>query len=126
MSARIVEMEDIDMLVSWSVKQGLLEKMGVSGPDELGQVLHDENVRSVNYRYDESTVPDRYQHTPMAVEDVSDETINSLIGTLDYQCCETSDWNSSRANECLSFMEHDMLPRFQEAVPLHFMRPATR
>ena len=116
MSAHIVEMENINILVSWSVKQGLLEKMGVSGPDELGQILHDENVRSVNYRYDENTVPDQYKHTPMPVDDVSDETIDSLMSNLDYQCCETNDWNSSRGNECLAFMELDILPRFPEVV----------
>ncbi|WP_081974632.1 ankyrin repeat domain-containing protein [Novilysobacter arseniciresistens] len=108
MSAHIVDMQEIDVLVSWSVKQGLLEGMGVSNPDELGQILHDENVRSVNYRYDEQTQPDTYTYTPMDHE-LDPEVVHQRLRSLNYQSCETEDWYSTKANECLAHIDCDLI-----------------
>lgn len=123
MSARIVEIETINALVSWSVKRDLLDRMGVSGPDDLGQVLHNENVRSVNHRYNETTQPDTFKYSRGPGAEIDGKAILGVISSLDYQCCETDDWNSTHANACLAVMECDYISQVPHAeISLHRAR----
>ena len=72
-------------------------------PEEQRQAVADEikkqNIRSVNYRYNERTkvTPcDLTQAVPLRPVDVC-----SLAHSLEYQCCERPDWTKSKAYQFL-------------------------
>lgn len=63
---------------------------------ELGQILLDQNVRSVDYRYNEKHEPETFTHR-LSTTVVSLEQFFSCIACLEYQSCESNDWPETQA-----------------------------
>ncbi|MDQ3289592.1 MAG: ankyrin repeat domain-containing protein [Pseudomonadota bacterium] len=124
MSANIIDKRVIAGIVSWSARQDLLDRMGVAGPDELGQILHDENVRSFNTRYNETNAPDTFKHVDEWGDEIGQFNILDQIAHLDYSSCQTNDWNTTKANECLAFIECDYIEQHPHSrkITLHNAR----
>lgn len=62
---------------------------------EIGQILVDENYKSVNYRYSEETPS--HQFAVMPIRHLSHVEILKLCDCYTYQACETPDWEESEA-----------------------------
>ena len=62
---------------------------------EIGQILIDENFRSVNYRYGEDSTPDTFQS--ILLRNYSPVEIIKACHCYEYQSCETDDWEESEA-----------------------------
>jgi len=65
--------------------------------DEVGQVLVDANVESVNYRYNEKDAADPYHFC--RVRTLSPVEMLKALDCLEYQCCEPNDWKDSIAKK---------------------------
>jgi hypothetical protein len=111
MSAWIVDKAHIDLLVS-AAKQfemgEMLPVVGVTSDDQLGQMLVDECVKSVSYRYPGDDVGkgelpgprDAYYLEPYRFEATRTFTateIHRACACYDYQSCEHPGWDSSMA-----------------------------
>jgi hypothetical protein len=64
---------------------------------EIGQILRDENVRSVNYRYSKQDQAARFSYVYDPVKIVVPVQALKALNCLDYQSCETPDWEASLA-----------------------------
>jgi hypothetical protein len=102
MSAYVVETAHIDALVTYAVANQISYTSSVGrttisllNADEIGQKLLDENVRSVNYRYRETDAAERY--TFKHVMPLPAVNIIKACHCLDYQSCETPDWQETEA-----------------------------
>lgn len=91
--------------------------------DELGQLLLDENVRSVRYRYDddENMIP-YYARQPYCFEPLPFRpTVVELLKALNcyiYESCEHPDWEDSMAYKIVMLIRNHaiyMLPGYEEA-----------
>ena len=63
----------------------------------IGQLLLKENVRSVNYRYNERKRAPKFEYDPTPPPVNPIEALK-LIDCLDYQSCERNDWHKSEAS----------------------------
>src|ERR1051326_2304968 len=126
MSAWIVSKEHIDTLVAglWMPEHEGYPTYYHNGepmrkhydPSEVGQMLWDENYRSVNYRYDENKTAPRYTYTEP--QPVSAVQLIKSIDCYEYQSCETPDWPDSEAYTfCQALRSHAIgkLPGYDEA-----------
>lgn len=105
--------------------------------DAVGQMLLDENVKSVMHRYEDSEITDlpgkcnaewlipfEYRHThdiPAAVEAIK------ITRCLDYQSCEHPEWETSQAKafcDALIIAQYDKLPGYDDA-PWEWTGPIT-
>jgi len=91
-------------------------------------LLQSENVRSVNHRYNESdaaepiTVPHRAKILVNAID------ILKMCDCLEYQSCETADWEQSAAFELLELIRRAAiraLPGYEKA-PWDYINPARK
>lgn len=73
------------------------------------KTLMDENIRSVCHRYGESPAEHRYTVTQATFDEspeIADPVqILGMVQCLDYQSCETPDWEQSRAWRLLRQIE---------------------
>lgn len=107
MSAYIVTDNHIHALINFAIAKRASfyfhpsrEDVTTSNAQEIGQTLLDENYRSVNYRYRETEAAPRYQTN--GYRSVPDPvSALKLINCLDYQCCETDDWATTKARAIL-------------------------
>ena len=82
-------------------------------PQIVGQMLLDQNYRSVNYRYDENDAPRRfkmaYKINKDGYRDYYDfgETYGSICCYM-YQACETPDWVGSDIYFMLCHLKDDL------------------
>lgn len=114
MSAYVMACEDIAPIVEFAVQHNLTYRDGhhwrkadKATADALGQLLLNENVRSVNYRYRENepapvyahVAPNRLARRVRTGRDVDAflAAVADAAGCLDYQSCETDDWTKSDA-----------------------------
>lgn len=93
MSAFILSKPHIDTLSNAAVQLLVVKPLRA---EELGQVLWDENYRSVNFRYREDT------ETPDYIRDVFDAPFHPIailkaIDCYEYQSCECSDFEETSA-----------------------------
>ncbi len=84
--------------------------------DEAGQLLIDENVRSVNARYNETTETARYQWTPLCLDRAAvgmpvAVLVLGSVRCLRYQSCETDDYAQTRAARLLDRIEAEACRR---------------
>ena len=104
MSAYQVSNDTIDYLVTASrlwrlASDGYLPSDARNLTDsELGQILIDENVRSVNARYNEQKSADGYVYKPVNLDSVSAVNVLKSVQCLNYQSCETDDWETTPAH----------------------------
>lgn len=105
MSAWIVTKEHIDLLVAAA------EGMDGVEPDALGQMLWEENHKSVNYRYGEKRKTPRYKFTPRPNKAISPVVVLKQIACLGYQSCEHASWDNSKAAMFLTNLTAKMLTK---------------
>jgi len=106
MSAFIVTKLHIDLIVTvlaekkcYSIKK-VLEKYNHDF-DKIGQILLDENYRSVNYRYSENDKTPKYKFAKYKGRISIGQALKAL-DCLDYQSCECSDYDDSEAKEIIT------------------------
>jgi len=106
MSAFIVTKQHIDAIVGTiyqrsctSFKDLLVQYNG--SLDMIGQVLWDENFRSVNCRYNESDEAEKYTFSYKSVSLI--QAIKA-IDCLNYQSCESVDYEKSKSKEIQSIL----------------------
>lgn len=111
MSAYVVSPDTIDYLVTASrlwrlASDGYLPYDARNLTDnELGQVLLSENVRSVNSRYNETDETPAYEHRPVRFDAIDAVMVLKSVQCLNYQSCETDDWQSTSAFKVLKAIE---------------------
>ena len=111
MSAYVVSDEHIDVLIYYAIaKQASYYfhprrvEITRENANEIGQILLDENHRSVNYRYNETDKAPEYKYKPAPGSLPANHQpvqILKAISCLDYQCCETDDWATTHAHAVL-------------------------
>ena len=106
MSAYVVSDETITAIVRGALKY-LPTSYRRDDRDLLGQMLVDENYRSVNYRYDEDTKPHKFQFKNLKKFD--DGILFGCMRNYNYQSCETEDYFSSDAYYLLQNIQREML-----------------
>lgn len=107
-------------LPSWEALQRVEHLRRELTPDTADQVvlmLHDENVRSVNHRYDEEdlTAPPTYRRTRLESDPV---WLLKAINGYEYQACEHPEWDGSEAQrfcEALTGLAVRRLPGYDAA-----------
>jgi hypothetical protein len=113
--------------VYWDEKgDGVCKRIQREDFDRIGQLLLDENVRSVNYRYKADDVgvfvDPPYLQGPTAVEGLS------MVVCYQYQSCETPDWEQSAAYRLCEAIIHKLirhLPGYDDA-PWEWKGPAEK
>lgn len=98
MSAYIVNDETISVIAKGFVEYGV----GYTAEDyhserkdkfhNIGQSLLNQNYKSVNYRYKESTKPRSFQYTNI---DINEGMLFGCINCYEYQACETPNFYKS-------------------------------
>jgi len=143
MSAYVVDKAHINaMLNSWIHSNARWfhngwHELTTENANEVGQMLLDENIRSVMCRYEDSTITDlpgridaeylipfvhRYtRRKPKAIEAIK------LAQCLDYQSCEHPEWETSEAKAFCDALIQSMifeLPGYDDA-PWEWREPVT-
>lgn len=126
MSAFIVSNEHINALVNfglkstyWNPKTQWREEINRHTAQEVGQILLDENQRSVNYRYSENDTSPAFKFTVDYDGELTPVQVIKACHCLDYQCCETPDWEQTLAHTILETIKHKaegLLPGYDEAA----------
>ena len=86
--------------------------------NQIGEMLHAENVESVNYRYGEATIPNFEICEWAAFHEFPHVQIIKAARCLDYQSCEHPGWEESDACKLLeAIIGHTTtdLPGYDEA-----------
>ena len=100
MSAFIVETGLIDALVTFATMQDHCSSARYLSLDEIGQVLVDQNYRSVNERYRKNDDPEKYSFRFFSAS-MSAIQIIKACDCYDHQACETDDYETTKAAEIL-------------------------
>ncbi len=103
MSAYLVEQNHIAYLVAQSrahILRGTMDYtvsfMGGGDPEALGQILWDENLKSINYLYkDRQTLPAYKHKNGLYVWDALQ--VCHSVSCYEYQSCEHPGWEESKA-----------------------------
>jgi hypothetical protein len=80
--------------------------------DEIGQMLWEENHKSVNARYRENTKTPKYTFRPVEVP--SPGEVAKGIGCYEYQSCEHDGWETSAAKAFCTELEGVQIVRLPE------------
>jgi hypothetical protein len=78
---------------------------GITGTDLIGSILLAQNVRSVNCRYKQSEAIPEYHYTHVPFSDIDPVAVLKSIACLQYQSCETDDYEGSFAADILRRLE---------------------
>jgi hypothetical protein len=117
MSAYIVHNDTIDLLVAaaahWRVTfltEDGEQRHAVTDRNDAGQLLLDENYRSVNARYDQDDAAPCYRYTPLSLEREAAGVpvavlVLASVRCLRYQSCETEAYETSPAARFLDGIE---------------------
>lgn len=110
MSAFIVSNDHIDALITAHLSFAKeLHSMCQAEKNSIGQMLVNENYRSVNYRYGETKQPPNYTFTPVFSYEprysrgtgirvtLTPVALLKLLDSYEYQTCETNDFEKSDA-----------------------------
>ena len=98
MSAWIVSDAHIDALITYAHSGGYDRVNRPETETELGQILVNENYRSVNARYrNEYGEPHRYTFKPYIDKPLKPVVVIKLCNCFDYQACETDDYPKTPA-----------------------------
>jgi len=141
MSAFVVEKSHINAMLHSAFQAGLKyrgnfswyfekehKELTTDNADEIGQMLLDENIKSVGHRYEDSEITDLpgradadyilpfvykpFTRSPKPVEALK------ITGCYEYQSCEHPEWEASEAKAFCDALQHrliDMLPGYEEA-----------
>jgi len=107
---------------------GQWHELNHDNASEVGQMLLDECIRSVGARYEDSDITDLPGRTDaeyiipfvfkLAYNPPTPVEALKLISCLEYQSCETDDWEASEAYAFCQALRHntiDRLPGYEEA-----------
>jgi hypothetical protein len=125
MSAFVVSQKHLATIANFAVKHGTwLDDHRATENDyaHIYKTLAAENVRSVCHRY-ESDKPEEYAHALRPAlcgktESVSPVVVLKLCDCLDYQSCETEDWETTAACKLLRRIRNEairLIPGYEEA-----------
>lgn len=95
MSAFIVSDDHIDFLVTYAIGGGPSRVSGEQ-PQKLGQMLLEQNYRSVNWRYNDNAAVPTYVFRPFTGP-MTPVGILKACQCYDYQSCETEDYEKTDA-----------------------------
>lgn len=126
MSAFIVDYNHINYLMNAALSRRIAWhgfyfkglKVDKNRAQEIGQMLWDENRRSVDYRYQENNGDEEYEYKPIFHHVFDPVQVLKAIKCLDYQSCEHEEWESSGAKEFLDTLMHfaiSALPGYEDA-----------
>ena len=92
-----------------------------TNPQMYGQMLLNENYRSVNYRYDEQEEPHMFKMTYKTTEKGyrDDFTLGEMYGSICsymYQTCETPEWIGSDIYFAMCHLKDDLAERMLEKL----------
>lgn len=135
MSAFVVSPTHIDALLTFAQRpqyeapacyyKGSVKVTFYDNLNAIGQILLDENVRSVNFRYTEQTDSPAYLYHPYR-GNLPPVQIIKACDCLNYQSCETDDWKDTEAHLILDTIREraiNELPGMDEAewelTPIH-------
>ncbi|MFD4407730.1 hypothetical protein ACFWPH_33695 [Nocardia sp. NPDC058499] len=123
MSAFIVGNEHIDILVNAIAQYGVAgQGAGRTVFRNLGQMLWDENVCSVDYRYREDNPRSRYVlHTTEGELDAL--AVLKAAHCYEYQSCEHPEWDDSQARTWITRLREAIYaeqPDYATPVPGHY------
>lgn len=127
MSAFTVHIAHIHTLINASRAFGGAELVDQRAADLLGQLLWDENYRSVNYRYTESEPTPDYRAT-LIDADLSPVAVLKAIDCYEYQTCESPDWDQTRAHAFVTALRNVILGQHADLgrqVPSRYDRSRT-
>lgn len=123
MSAYVVNDNTINAILGFADEYDM-KAMDVANRGELGQILLAENYRSVNHRYSEELEAETYTYSRYTVK-----TFEALqyLSCLEYQSCETPDWERTQAFRLCARLRANMVRRLLEelAVPRVWGAPST-
>ena len=95
MSAYIVSDKTISAIVNGLIKFNRKPPFRIAiYPQRVGQILVNENYRSVNFRYDEESTPHEFKYEEF---DVDEKTFYGCLTCYNYQASETDDYYYSDA-----------------------------
>ena len=111
MSAYICSKQHIQTVASELVK--------IFGGDvlEVANELYNENIKSVNYRYDGSQRLSKFK-TVGKTKAVKDVELYKLVGCLQYQSCEHDGWKDSESLQMLDKLEKHLLANIKQSYGL--------
>lgn len=125
MSAFVCNLHHINALTNYAVNNHygswkLDQEVKDFSPDEIGQVLLDENVKSVNYRYEENSEPDKFTYKPIPNFSTRYPPVQIIKGCdcLIYQSCEHPEYYKSLAyqlTQAIRELAIDRLPGYEAA-----------
>ncbi len=107
MSAFIVTDNTINAILGFA-DEYTLRKFHVGSLAELGQIMVDENYRSVNYRYKTDDKPHTYMYSRYTVK-ATDAAQH--LDCYEYQACETSDWEITLAFRICAHLRRNICKR---------------
>ncbi|EYT56589.1 hypothetical protein H490_0101650 [Leucobacter sp. UCD-THU] len=95
--------------LSWSAGAGSNVRMTLTPEtaERTGAMLLAENMRSVNYRYDEDEIETVYTHGPSSRR--SPTEILKAIACYEYQTCESVDWAETEAHDFCRQLRIEMI-----------------
>nr|DAQ07360.1 MAG TPA: hypothetical protein [Caudoviricetes sp.] len=92
-----------------------------TNPQKVGQILLNQNYRSVNYRYNEDAKPHKFQMT-YKFDDKGyrdDFALGERFGCVkcyEYQACETPDYEKSEIHRVLAYLKDDIAEKMIEKL----------
>ena len=117
MSAFVVSKSHIDSLIAAAMvlRRDYLDFCKL---DEIGQMLWNENHKSVNSRYNEKTAVPVYHYTGRPNHLTPVEVLKA-VACLEYQSCEHEGWGESQAKKWLAALSEaaiSALPGYEAAA----------
>lgn len=118
MSCFIVSQAHINALASFAERQevyfqtGNLTMQAKYHAGVLGQILLDENTRSVNTRYNETEKSEEFIYNPSTARKLKPLEVVKACQCLEYQSCESEDWHKTDAHAILQELK-------DQAIRLH-------
>jgi hypothetical protein len=130
MSAYVVDPAHIKALVFWSAEGARRvsyywegKRRDIQGNEaRIASVLHSENVRSVNARYESHDTADGFRYSApksRALRSLSPIAIIKACHGYAYQACESDEWETSEAHAIIGAIEAHavrMLPGYDSAA----------
>lgn len=116
MSAFVVGHNHINSIVNWAVNHQVIERQQAN---EVGQLLWNENVKAVNYRYKEKDKAEKFEWLPMKARRLTQLEVLKACMCLEYQCDEHPKWKSSKAKQWIQDIKDQAirkLPGYDQAV----------
>lgn len=96
MSAYLVDIEHIDFMLTAAIKAEYISQQ--ENMNALGQMLLDENKRSIDFRYDEENDAVQYTFVPFPLA-FNRWDIDLALRGYRYQSCEHEGWDTSASRD---------------------------